>query len=507
MTTHVYLKYAIALLMEEYGLQTEQEITFKEIKEELEKGLNAFSVKPIDDYCGQTKVQYGFTKEKNDAKKYIFLAPNTIASEMKASNLYNAVCKTCSEENIDLLKPYKISQSEVPTSGEFNAFSDNGNIGRGKPSATVFDQCLALITSTTALKPCLQYKSGTGELSIDNTCLIPDLDISDLRDFIRLFKRIRIQKLDSSLMVGRVNCVKGKTLKYIPKRPNIFNGNFPNAPHSSALGSVALLGSIGEMTKEIDVSEVAKKVLESLKDCNFYAIKYGDASVFSFNHSIIRLAERGKLRRIVDSLYYVVLYKEGRRTTNNAFEYQKFDLFASRFLQMFNRPTFKDFLAFRAEYPYDIELLLNTYFCDMEKIDKEIITSAKELGKWLNYVAYRSAQQEVGTSSGWDDLIKAKAKILVELESSVFSAKSGDALIAYTITRAGRLSGLDAPAAASLFMEEAASGELPLEQAKNLLIAFSRLKSKKEEADKAYSNDNQSIENENEEMTEDYSNI
>ena len=37
MTTHVYLKYAIALLMEEYGLQTEQDITFKEIKEELIK--------------------------------------------------------------------------------------------------------------------------------------------------------------------------------------------------------------------------------------------------------------------------------------------------------------------------------------------------------------------------------------------------------------------------------------------------------------------------------------
>ena len=505
MTTHVYLKYAIALLLEEYGLQTEQDITFKEIKEELEKGLNAFSVKPIGDYCGQTKVSYGFTKEKNNAKKYIFLAPNTIASEMKASNLYNVVCKICSEENVDLFAAHDISQSEVPISGEFNRFTDNGTIQRGQSKATVFDQCLALITTTTVLKPCLQYKSGVGKISMDNTCLIPDLDISDLRDFIRLFKRIRIQKLDSLLMVGRVNCEKGKTFKYIPKRPNIFNGNFPNAPHSSALGSVALLGTIGEMTKEKDVSELAKKVLESLKDCNFYAIKYGDASVFSFNHSIIRLAERGKLRRIVDSLYYVVLYKEGRRSTNNAFEYQKFDLFASRFLQIFNRPTFKDFLAFRAEYPYDIELLLNTYFCDMEKIDKEIVTSAKELGKWLNYVAYRSAQQEVGTSSGWDDLIKAKAKILVELESSVFSAKSGDALIAYTITRAGRLSGFDAPTEASLFMEKAASGELPLEQAKNLLIAFSRLKSKKEETDKVTSSDNQSIENE--EMTEDYSNI
>lgn len=504
MTTHVYLKYAIALLMEEHGLQTEQDITFKEIKEELEKGLNAFSVKPTGDYHGQAKVQYDFTKEKNDAKKYIFLAPNTIASEIKASNLYNAVYKTCSEENVDLLKAYKISQSEVPTSGEFNNFSDSGNIGRGKPSATVFDQCLALITSTTALKPCLQYKSGAGKISMDNTCLLPDLDITDLQKFIKLFKRIRIQKLDSSLMVGKVKCEKGKTLRYIPKRPNIFNGNFPNAPHSSALGSIALLGAIGEMTKEKDVSELANKVLESLKDCNFYAIKYGDASVFSFSHSIIRLAERGKLRRIVDSLYYVELYKEGRRSTSYAFEYQKFDLFASRFLQIFNRPAFKDFLAFRAEYPHDIELLLNTYFSDMEKIDKEIVTSAKKLGNWLNSVAYSSAKKEVGTSN-WDNLIKAKAKVLVELESSVFSAKSGDALIAYTITRAGRLSGFDAPTEASLFMEKAASGELPLEQAKNLLIAFSRLKSKIEETDKVTSNDNQSIENE--EMTEDYSNI
>ncbi|WP_293526449.1 type I-PGING CRISPR-associated protein Cas8c/Csp2 [Prevotella sp.] len=513
MTTHVYLKYAIALLMEEYGLQTEQDITFKEIKGELIKGLNAFSVKPIGDYCGQTEVKFGFVDDKNDSKNYIYLSPNIIASERKGlkkgsdSILYKKVCEICSTNDLNLSKTCDILKSLAPTAGEYCYFSDKGEINRRSPRVSFLENCLVMITTTTALKPCLLYYMGKGKsISADNTCLIPDLDLSDLRNFIRLFKRIRIQKLDSSLMVGKVECDE-KTLKYIPKRPNIFNGNFPNAPHSSALGSVALLGSIGEMTKEIDVSELAKKVLESLKDCNFYAIKYGDASVFSFNHSIIRLAERGKLRRIVDSLYYVVLYKEGRRSTNNAFEYQKFDLFASRFLQIFNRPTFKDFLAFRAEYPYDIELLLNTYFCDMEKIDKEIVTSAKELGKWLNYVAYRSAQQEVGTSSGWDDLIKAKAKILVELESSVFSAKSGDALIAYTITRAGRLSGFDAPTEASLFMEKAASGELPLEQAKNLLIAFSRLKSKKEEADKAYSNDNQSIKNENEEMTEDYSNI
>lgn len=83
MTTHVYLKYAIALLMEEYGLQTEQDITFKEIKGELIKGLNAFSVKPIGDYCGQTEVKFGFVNDKNDSKNYIYLSPNIIASERK----------------------------------------------------------------------------------------------------------------------------------------------------------------------------------------------------------------------------------------------------------------------------------------------------------------------------------------------------------------------------------------------------------------------------------------
>ena len=499
MTTHVYLKYAVALLMEEHGLNKETDITFKEIKEELEKGLNVFSIKPKGDYCGREEVSYTFTNEKNNAKKYIFLSPNSITSEMKASNLYNAINKICAENDMDLVKPYKISQSEVPTAGEFNAFSDNGNIGRGKASATVQEQCLALITSTTCLKPCLQYKSGSRKMETNNTCLIPDLSLLKLKDFIRLFKRIRIQKLNNALMIGKVKEEKGK---YTPKRPNIFNGNFPNAPRSSSLGAVALLGAIGEMTKEKDVSALAKKVLSSLQGTDFYAIKYGDASVFSFNHYIIKLAEKGRLRSIVDSLYYIELYNHGKRGTGNAFEYQKLDLFTSRFLQLFNHPSFKDFLAFRAEYPRELELLLHTYFCNMVKIQEEIVISAKELGKWLNKIAYLAAKHEV-TNSGWEELRKAKAKILVELESCIFSAKSSDALIAHTITRAGRLSGLDAPSDASLFMEKTVSGELPLDQAKNLLIAFSRVKYQKDTTDCKDSNEEPVTKVEN----EDYSNI
>ena len=281
-------------------------------------------------------------------------------------------------------------------------------------------------------------------------------------------------------------------ITYEAKRPLIFRGNFPNPPRSSALGSVALLGAIGEFVKESKFSEQAKCVLESLKETTMYLVRYGGAATFTYNHHVIDLAKKGKLKAIIDSLYYSQLYNQDRRSSSNS-EYQKFDLFTSRFLQLFNHAAFKDFLAFRAEYPNPVTILFNTYFMKMEKIDPKIVSSARELGKWLNKVAYFTAKAEVkaGTSNYWEELRRVKSKALIELESSTFSAKSGDALIAQAVTRAGRLSGLDAPEAAALFMGKTASGELPLENAKNLLIAFSRLinKAEKKEVPIEYSND------------------
>ena len=146
---------------------------------------------------------------------------------------------------------------------------------------------------------------------------------------------------------------------------------------------------------------------------------------------------------------------------------------------LFNQSAFRGFLSFRAEYPEQVELLITTYFTKMAKIDPDIVRSAKELGRWLNQTAYFATKDEVGKED-WNEIRKVKAKVLVELESSIFSAKSGDALIFHAVTRAGRISKLDAPESASLFMEKAASGELELENAKNLLIAFSRIKNKRE---------------------------
>ena len=508
MITHAYLKYAMALLMEENNLLKEGDVTFAHIKREINNGQDAFSVEPRENYIGKSEVKYGFVNKRNKAPQFIFLSPNAIATEKNASNLYKAANKIGEmASSLVLEKKDKVTQSQIPTVGEFCSFSDTGNIGRGKPEASNLDICLGLITSMTPLKPCLQYMSGgNGKVTTDNVCLIPDLDIPNLIDFIKLFKRLRIQRL-SDLMVGKVEFIKGKKNDtYKPKRPKLFNGNFPNAPRSSALGAIALLGTIGEMVKEQDVSKLALRVLESFKGHNFYAFKYGDAKVFNFNHHIINLAKKSHLRSVVDSLYYITLYNQGVRRADNI-EYQKFDLFASRFLQLFNKPAFKDFLAFRAEYPSELEILLKTYFIHMEHINQEIVQSAKELGRWLNLVAYQVSKTEIKGNSEQDkeDQRKAKAKVLVELESSIFASKSADALIAHTIARAGRLSATDAPAEASLFMEKAVSGEVSLEQAKNLLIAFSRLKSTFHKDDTVTTENSEEVANEKLDL--DYSNI
>jgi hypothetical protein len=381
--------------------------------------------------------------------------------------------------------------------GEFCSFTGT-TVGRGKPSATEYERLLSLITSLTPIKPCLQYISGTGKkMTRDNVCIIPDMSLSGLVDFIKLFKRIRIQQLTSDLLIGKVKETNNSKKKYEPSRPLIYRGNFPNPPFSSALGSLALLGAIGEMTKEEETSSLAKRVINELKEVPLYMIKYGDSSVFSFNHCILQLAGQGNLRTIVDSLYWCSLYKEGPRNreqdraTEGMAEYEKFDLFASRFMQSFNRPAFHDFLSFRAEYPSDLTKLFLIYFEKMEKIDPKIVHSARVLGQHLNCVAYLASNEEYNKSrknNGIEEKGKVdqninkrqelKAKALIEFESSIFSARSGDALIANVMTRAGRMICMDAPEEATLFIEKACSGELNLEQAKNLLIAFLRLKNK-----------------------------
>jgi len=489
--THPYSRYGLALVMVENGIKNAADITHKQLQDALYSGLNRFRVKPAEHYENFEKVKFNYMNyEFISANKQfqtggrpnegIFLCPNIITSDKQAGNTWSGVQTLIDKLGNEKSSSENLTMSIFAASAKFN----NGKKSQSTPKASIEEATCAAITNITHYKPCLAFKKfEKGKWNRENTAIIPDLSLDEMIKFISLFKRMLNSDTEKDLMIGDVSAEsegKGENKKtvYKPWRPKIYNDNFPTPPQSSALGSIALLGAIGEWSKKANLWTEGKAVLDSLENIPIYLISYGHAKSFTYNHYVIDLAKEDKLNIIIDSIYYTKLFNAENRK-NNKNEYQAFDLFASRFLQLFNRPALKDFLAFRAEYPHHLEILFTTYFIKMEKINVDIVKSAKELGRWLNYVAYLAAKAEHGNTKS-EEFKKAKAKVLIAIESSAFSAKSGDALIAQVITRGGRLSQIDAPPDAALFMEKTSSGDLPLDNAKNLLMAFSRLRNKYE---------------------------
>jgi len=477
MNLHPFINYGLASILANNNLNSENEILNIHLIQELESGVNHFRVKPISDNFGQASIKFQYCDiEKGNPKMGVYLSPSILASDKGAGLVFSSLKKIKSdiERGIDIESSFDITRAITPISAEFSNFSKTA-IGRGKPKTSMKIAAYCAICTTTANKPSMAFKIlKKDKPELENVAIIPDLELDKLVDFILLFEQIRISSTEG-LLIGNINQKDNK-----PSRPRIFDGNFPNAPRSSSLGAVALLGAIGSWAKEAGRIDWANRVLESLKERPIYMVGTKTFETFSFNHFVIELAKSNKLSSIIDSIFRVVLYNQGFRNFNTRLEYQKFDLFASRFLQLFNRPSFKDFMAFRAEYPYQLEILLKSYFMNIEKIKPEVVNSARELGKWLNYAAYRVANQAIdkSTQNRNEKVREQKAKALIEIESSIFSSRSGDALVFQAITRAGRASGLDAPSEAELFMTQAATGEISLDTAKHLLIAFSRVKNK-----------------------------
>ncbi len=491
---HPYSRYGLALVMCQNELVQAEDVTHQHLQSALIESLGHFRVKPVELIESKQTVRYVYMKYefilnnkfyqgKGKTDEGIFLAPNIISSDKGAGQTWSGVCSLIGKLNTREDGKENVTMSLYAASAKFN----NGNKSQSPPKATLTEVACAAITNTTLIKPCLTYKTyEKGRWHRTNTAIIPDLPLPEMIRFIALFKMMLVSDSVEDLMYGKVysqTVGKGNEAKtlYSPWRPNIFDGNFPNPPRSSALGSVALLGAIGEWSKRADKWAEGQTVLDSLISVPIYMVSYGNARTFTFNHHVITLAKEGKLSTIVDSIFYVKLFNTESRSHNKN-EYESFDLFASHFLQFFNRPSFNDFMAFRGEYPYQLDTLFNTYFTKMENIPMEVVHSAKELGRWLNYVAYITAKGEYKNTKS-EEFKKSKAKVLVEIESSIFSAKSGNALIAQVITRAGRLSGMDAPPEATLYVEQTCSGDLTLENAKNLLMAFSRLRNKFEKSE------------------------
>lgn len=458
------MRYAQALIMVSAKLESVDSIILKNIKEEIKKSLDYFYLEPDELPDGKEKIKYKFVNA-TDAKA--FLSPHVITVESKAKDLYGSIEKI--SENQKKSNSQKIQRWMIPTSGEFLSFSTT--IGRCLPKSTLENALLGLVTTLTADKP-----------SFRNACIIPDLPLKDMKDFISIFQRIKSQKCDSSKFLY------GKVVNRKPQRPYIFNGNFPNPPASNALGGIALLAAIGEFAKEGENSDLAKNVLEKLKQCPIYLIEYNSVDIFTYNNHIVDLARDGKLSEIVRGIYDINIYNKSEQNRYKDPEYQKLDMFFARFLTVFTHPYFRDFLSVRAEYPSSLLILFKTYFQKMEKIEEKVVVSAESLGQWLNRIAYITAKreqddnqdQEENRDSRKEKIFKLKSKVLIDLESMIFSAKSSLALIAQITSRAGRLSNMDAPAESAYYIEKTLTGDLTLEQAKYLLVAFLRLKSKED---------------------------
>ncbi|MBK6498721.1 MAG: type I-PGING CRISPR-associated protein Cas8c/Csp2 [Saprospiraceae bacterium] len=474
MKPHPFINYGLATILANNNLNSEVEISRTNLLQAIENALNHFRVKPINENFSQASIKFQYSNtEKGNPKNGIYLSPSILASDKGAGQVFSVLqnIKTELENDTDLDKNIDITRAIAPLSAEFSSFGKSA-IGRGKPRTDMKTAIYCAVSTSTIHKPCMAFKVIKKEKpEWENVAIIPDLEIDKLIDFILLFEQIRISSTEG-LFIGNINQKDKK-----PNRPRLFDGNFPNAPRSSSLGAIGLLGAIGSWANDAGKINWANSVLESLKERPIYMIGTKTFETFTFNHFVIDMAKDNKLSSVIDSIFYIVLYNQGFRNFNTRLEYQKFDLFASRFLQLFSRPAFKDFLAFRAEYPYKFEILLKNYFMNVEKIELAVVKSAIELGKWLNLAAYKVAKSNV-EGNNFEKIREQKAKALIEIESSIFSARSGDALIFQAITRAGRASGLDAPAEAEIFMTKAATGEISLDTAKHLLIAFSRVKNK-----------------------------
>lgn len=473
--THFYARYGLALTLSEKAASGLENLTADDFSEMLEKGLLKFRVKVSGDWKGKEKIDFHFARLKDgNPSAGVFLSPSVISTDKGAKGLWGKIeefqVKLGQKPAVDFYKKESAKQSFAPTAGEYN----NGKPSRQTANIPFIEAVCCAITTLTADKPAFtNVDSSGGKVSMSNTTILPDLPLGELREFINVFKSVSKYKTDKQLE-GKVK--KDKTGEK-PSRPAIIRGNFPNAPRSNSLRVLGLLGAIGEWAKEAQFDrDLSERVLKSLETCPIYLVSPDAVRITKYNHFVVHLARENQLRSIIDSLFYVAPFSLNRNSDLKEIEREreKVSFFASRFLHLFDEMSFREFLAIRAEYPRELETLFKSYFME-KKIDPLVVSSAKSLGSWLNYVAYKVALAE-----NKENARELKAKVLVELESSAFSAKTGTALIAQTVTRAGRLSKMDAPPEADLFMEKTMSGELELKDAQQMLMAFSRLRNKYE---------------------------
>lgn len=464
------------------------------------------------EYIGRDRLALGSENNgrKQNAANGYYLAPHVATSNNAAPLVQKAllIVDVLRGKEVDLEKKkggkdgWALQRSFAPLVSKVN----NGQPSMTDPPATLLEAACFSIATLTQIKPGSYSLPPTQNdpKKKSNHVLIPDLPLYDretgcepLVDFVRLFDSILAKNVSRGRFAAKRGKVKEKELKggnkeivYSYSRPPIFYGNYPDAPRDPTLGPLGVLAAIGVWAREAEIflsesrGAFAERTLEYLTDNPLYIVSYdGRKQQEHLGHHLVRIAmdARYQLPRLIDSFNRIKLYNEDPQSE------RLFRMIAARFIQSFEPAAFRDFLVFRAEYDSAFTLLLEEYFMAKTMADlpsdrrKEIVASARAFGAALNLAAYRAALDEVEDDKRRGRQIRTlteyKARKLIVLESAALSARSHGEMLEQLMIRAGReTGGRDLEPEAGLFMEAVAAQEISLEEAKQLAIAFMRLR-------------------------------
>ncbi len=381
-----------------------------------------------------------------------------------------------------MYKPYDLKRSFAPLTSKVN----NGSKSAQNPKASLRDAAFTCIATLTQYKPAVY--AAYQKNSFANAVVIPDLPLYapsmdgreinyPIVDFAEEFREMQKAQEGERIMVAEVS-PDGK----VYKRPNLHKGNYPNAPSDRNLNAVSLVAAIAEWYKQNleqgKRAEHIKAVLESLEGRPLYVVSYEFARQERFSHHLISLALEHNIPKLQKAVWRSQIYGVDRPDDPKR---QLFNLAFTHFLQLYSSTDFKNFIAYRAEYPAEFSQLFKKYFMDAENLSPSLVRSARLYGQSLNLAAYKTASkkneedQKAGRTGLTTD--EYKARILTELESRVLSAKSKTELLSQISITIGRMTGRDFFPEAGEFMEEVLTEKVSLKQAQNLITAFMRLRS------------------------------
>lgn len=480
---HPYPRYGLAVTLVEQGASNswkgaldDPEQLIRMAGPVVEASLGRFRVHTQDDLDGDRTLRYRYLS--NDeletsgqrASGGYYIAPHVVIEDRPVRYLIKEARGFLDDlhGDVDPNSSTELKRSFAPFSAKLN----QGTRSPSNPKSTRLEATFSLVAALAPLKPAAQVE-------FTNQVMIPDLDLEGMIRFVQLFRDMKNSEVEDPLTLERS---EGSNRK----RPPIFDGNYPDAPRSSAFGPVGLMGAMGQWARRTERLPEVEPVLAKMAGSPIYLVSYDDNLMRQeyIGHHAARLAREYNLPAVLDSLHRSRFYNPDDNDPESNTR-KNFFRMAGRFLQLYTQATFRDFRAFRVQYESILSPIFTDYFMSEQEIAPDIVQSARAYGSYLNYVAYLIAEEEVKENEEQEgggtgrDLYEAKARALAQMESTTLSARRPSALFAQLNVMAGRQVNRDVPADAERFIEAVNTGEIEFDEAKDLVLAYMRLRSDK----------------------------